>query len=125
LTSVFIGGLVSGEMACRRRRTGTAFDERIEAVIVVGTPGVIKDAITLTSTTMTTRTVARAAGLLLFPALALGGDVVSRGEARASLAPFDELMTSFLAEHDVAGAALAVTRRGRLVLARGYGIESR
>jgi N-acyl-D-amino-acid deacylase len=38
-----------------------------------------------------------------------------------ALAPFDRLMTSFLADHAVPGATLAVARRGRLVYARGYG----
>jgi N-acyl-D-amino-acid deacylase len=43
------------------------------------------------------------------------------GEANPSLAPFDEMMTSFLDENKVPGAALAVTRNGKLVYARGFG----
>jgi CubicO group peptidase (beta-lactamase class C family) len=35
--------------------------------------------------------------------------------------PFDELMTSFLAEHQLPGAALAVGRGGRVVYQRGFG----
>ncbi|HEY8506498.1 MAG TPA: serine hydrolase domain-containing protein [Gemmataceae bacterium] len=37
------------------------------------------------------------------------------------LASFDRLMRSFVAAHDVPGAALAVSRGGRLVYARGFG----
>ena len=43
------------------------------------------------------------------------------GDAVAGMEHFDELMQSFLAEHGVPGAALAVVHDGRLVLARGYG----
>ena len=43
------------------------------------------------------------------------------GKERAELAPFDELMTSFIAENKVPGAALAVSRGQRLVYARGFG----
>ncbi|HET6883349.1 MAG TPA: serine hydrolase domain-containing protein [Pirellulales bacterium] len=43
------------------------------------------------------------------------------GESDADLAPFDELMTSFVTEHQVPGAALAVTKDGSLVYARGFG----
>ena len=41
--------------------------------------------------------------------------------ATAALKPFDDLMASFMAEHKVPGAAVAVTRGGRLVYARGFG----
>lgn len=37
------------------------------------------------------------------------------------LANFDELIGKFLAEREIPGAALAVTRHGRLVYARGFG----
>ncbi|MBN1419433.1 MAG: beta-lactamase family protein [Planctomycetes bacterium] len=47
------------------------------------------------------------------------------GEACPDLAPFDDLMVSFMAERDVPGAALAVVKDGRLVLARGYGWADR
>ena len=39
----------------------------------------------------------------------------------AGLAPFDKLMTDFLADHKVPGAALAVSRHGKLVYSRGFG----
>ena len=43
------------------------------------------------------------------------------GIANPNLEPFDRLMTSFLEEHKVPGASLAVTRSGKLVYARGFG----
>lgn len=43
------------------------------------------------------------------------------GTANAALEPFDRLMTSFVSEHKVPGAALAVTRQSKLVYARGFG----
>jgi CubicO group peptidase (beta-lactamase class C family) len=43
------------------------------------------------------------------------------GAADPNLEPFDTLMTSFIAENKVPGAALAVSRHGKLVYARGFG----
>jgi CubicO group peptidase (beta-lactamase class C family) len=43
------------------------------------------------------------------------------GVADARLSSFDDLMTSFVKERMVPGAALAVTRRGKLVYSRGFG----
>jgi N-acyl-D-amino-acid deacylase len=43
------------------------------------------------------------------------------GAADPRLAGFDQLMQSFVKEHDVPGAALAVARHGRLVYSRGFG----
>lgn len=43
------------------------------------------------------------------------------GETDARLAPLDELMKSFLEEHKLPGAALAVTRNGKLIYSRGFG----
>ncbi len=43
------------------------------------------------------------------------------GKEQPELAPFDDLLTSFLAEHKVPGAVLAVSRNQRLVYARGFG----
>ena len=40
-------------------------------------------------------------------------------------ASFDHLMTDFLAEHELPGAALAVSRFGRLVYSRGFGYADR
>jgi N-acyl-D-amino-acid deacylase len=43
------------------------------------------------------------------------------GPAEAGLAPFDKLLTQFVAENKLPGAAVAVTRHGKLVYARGFG----
>ena len=43
------------------------------------------------------------------------------GAANPDLEPFDRLMTSFIAENKVPGAALAVTHASKLVYARGFG----
>jgi CubicO group peptidase (beta-lactamase class C family) len=47
--------------------------------------------------------------------------VVATGQTYPGLASFDRLMTRFVAERRVPGAALAVSRNGRLVYARGFG----
>ncbi|MBC8116897.1 MAG: beta-lactamase family protein, partial [Candidatus Saccharimonas sp.] len=43
------------------------------------------------------------------------------GVPHNGLKPFDDLMTSFVGQHRVPGAALAVTRGSKLVYARGFG----
>jgi N-acyl-D-amino-acid deacylase len=43
------------------------------------------------------------------------------GEAVSELESFDALMSEFMHQHKVPGAALAVTKDGRLVYARGFG----
>lgn len=65
-------------------------------------------------------------GLAGLTILSLGGRsaVAARpatGLDLPALASFDRLMTSFVAERKIPGAALAVTRQGRLVYARGFG----
>jgi N-acyl-D-amino-acid deacylase len=48
------------------------------------------------------------------------------GRADQALAPFDHLMTSFLAAHpSLPGASLAVARHGQLIYARGFGLADR
>lgn len=42
-----------------------------------------------------------------------------------ALTPFDDLLTRFIADHHVPGAALAVARHGRLIYARGFGLARR
>lgn len=62
--------------------------------------------------------------LLWLPAVAPAQDkkkLPVTGLADPDLAPFDEMMTKFVRERQVAGAALAVTRNGKLVYARGFG----
>jgi N-acyl-D-amino-acid deacylase len=51
----------------------------------------------------------------------LSGETPSTGIANPALSPFDDLLTSFIEKHKVPGAALAVSRNGKLVYARGYG----
>jgi N-acyl-D-amino-acid deacylase len=48
------------------------------------------------------------------------GFAPSRARAEA-LSPIDELLTKFLAEHKLPGAAVAVARGGKVVFSRGYG----
>jgi CubicO group peptidase (beta-lactamase class C family) len=55
----------------------------------------------------------------------LGAAGTARADDAAQLAPFDELMTSFVREQQVPGAALAVTTDSRLVYARGFGLADR
>ncbi|HSQ58400.1 MAG TPA: serine hydrolase domain-containing protein, partial [Gemmata sp.] len=43
------------------------------------------------------------------------------GAANPALKPFDDLLSRFVAENAVPGAAVAVTRNGKLVYARGFG----
>lgn len=45
----------------------------------------------------------------------------STGEPNPRLAAFDRMIESFMQRHQVPGAALAVTHKGRLVYSRGYG----
>lgn len=47
------------------------------------------------------------------------------GRNEPELAPFDNLMTTFLEDHAIPGAALAITREGKLVYARGFGTLER
>src|SRR5438045_3464512 len=71
-----------------------------------------------------TRRAVLASGLALALAplaRAQGNKVPVTGEADANLRPFDDLLLGFLEDNKVPGAALAVTRNGKLVHARGYG----
>jgi N-acyl-D-amino-acid deacylase len=53
------------------------------------------------------------------------GEILATGRANPDLAPFDQLMTSFLRRHRLPGGALAVAREGRIVYARGFGLANR
>ena len=57
----------------------------------------------------------------IFAASRVAADPPVTGTADAKFAPFDKLMTGFLDDHKVPGAALAVGRHGKLVYARGFG----
>jgi N-acyl-D-amino-acid deacylase len=46
------------------------------------------------------------------------------GAADPDLAPFDKLLTDFISENKLPGAAVAVTRGGKLVYARGFGLAN-
>lgn len=48
-------------------------------------------------------------------------DTPVTGTADTKFVPFDKLMTGFLTDHKVPGAALAVARNGKLVYSRGFG----
>jgi N-acyl-D-amino-acid deacylase len=50
-----------------------------------------------------------------------GADLPITGVENPNLAPFDKLLAGFVAEHKLPGAAVAVTRGGKLVYARGFG----
>ncbi|MFF0311567.1 serine hydrolase domain-containing protein [Streptosporangium sp. NPDC004379] len=79
-------------------------------------------------TTLSRRNLLRA-GAGALPALALGArpalaaplpEVTVSGTAPSSLAGFDNVMKTFVKERDISNAQLAITKYGRLVLARGY-----
>src|SRR4051794_22532805 len=44
------------------------------------------------------------------------------GPENPLLKPLDDLMLSFILQHEVPGAAVAVARNGKLVYARGFGL---
>lgn len=71
---------------------------------------------------VTRRAFALAAAGLLLPRLAPADEKPPvTGTADERLAPFDDLLTTFVQENKVPGAALAVTRGGKLLYARGFG----
>ncbi|MFN8525285.1 MAG: serine hydrolase domain-containing protein [Chloroflexota bacterium] len=53
---------------------------------------------------------------------AVRSQIAVSGEAVPEFTPFDEAVTSLLERWSIPGAALAVSRNGHLVLARGYGL---
>lgn len=58
---------------------------------------------------------------LACPLIGAAEEVPVTGQAEPRLAAFDRLMLSFIKEHDVPGAALAIGRNGRIVYSRGFG----
>lgn len=82
----------------------------------------------LTRRAFLTLTAATAAGLSSRSPVAAepsGIPLAVTGADRPGLEPFDRLVASFIAEHKVPGAALAVTRNAKLVYARGFGYADR
>lgn len=55
------------------------------------------------------------------PAESRFDEIPTSGSTRRGLRPFDDLMLSFMKQHAVPGAALAVMRNGRLEYSRGFG----
>jgi N-acyl-D-amino-acid deacylase len=68
------------------------------------------------------RTAAAVGTGIALPCSIRADDLTVTGADDKRLAPFDQLMTGFLVEHKVPGGALAVTRHGRLVYSRGFGL---
>lgn len=56
---------------------------------------------------------------------AKGADLSVTGRADKRLASLDRLMTGFVQQHGLTGGSLAVSRHGRLVYARGFGVADR
>lgn len=59
--------------------------------------------------------------LLATAHVTLAEDIPVSGKTEPKLAAFDDLMLSFMKEHDVPGAVLTVARNGRIVYSRGFG----
>ena len=59
--------------------------------------------------------------LLRARAMADDAPIPVNGPESRRLKPFDEMMTEFLKTHEIPGAALAVSRKGKLVYAKGFG----
>ena len=63
---------------------------------------------------------------LIFFAISVAADEISvTGVERAECMSLDAWMKSFLAEHGIPGASLAVMRDGKLIYARGFGFADR
>jgi N-acyl-D-amino-acid deacylase len=59
-------------------------------------------------------------GFLILGSSGLAAPPVN-GEALAALESFDNAMIRFINKHDIPGGSLAVSFKGRLILAKGYG----
>lgn len=74
---------------------------------------------------ITTIRLARLASAIAFLVIvahaAIAEDLPVTGRAEPKLAAFDQLMLSFIREHNVPGAVLAIGRNGRIVYSRGFG----
>ena len=63
--------------------------------------------------------------LVAFATACAAEQVPITGRDEPKLAAFDQLMLSFIREHDVPGASVAIARHGRIVYARGFGYADR
>jgi CubicO group peptidase (beta-lactamase class C family) len=75
------------------------------------------------TSTLNRRTFLCSTGAAL-PFLCVGhadAEVLATGTTHSSLSAFDKTMTDFVTANKVPGAALAITRNGRLIYARGFG----
>jgi N-acyl-D-amino-acid deacylase len=63
--------------------------------------------------------------LIVLSVVAVATRAEPTGSALPGLEPYDEFMTSLIRKWDIAGASLAVARRDKLVLARGYGLANK
>ncbi len=64
-------------------------------------------------------------GLLLLELAAHAQTIPITGQAVAGLVAYDQAMLQLMAKYQIPGAALAVVREGRLVMAHGYGFADR
>jgi N-acyl-D-amino-acid deacylase len=62
-----------------------------------------------------------ACGLLLCFQLCSEDSIPVTGREVPELKPFDDLFKTFLAEHQIPGAGVAITRYGRVIYSRGFG----
>ncbi len=60
-------------------------------------------------------------GYMLFDSSLADAEIPATGESVSQLVAFDDLMTSFMEEHQAVGASLAIYHKGKLVYARGFG----
>jgi N-acyl-D-amino-acid deacylase len=73
---------------------------------------------------ISSRAIRLIAALAMLAVSTLDARAEPTGTALPGLAPFDEMMTALIRKWDVPGAGLAVARKDKLVLVRGYGLAS-
>src|SRR5580658_7917461 len=67
----------------------------------------------------------RVAATLFFLTAVASAQVPTTGRADPALASYDRLMLDLMQRYQIPGGAVAVTRYGKLVFARGYGYADR
>ena len=63
--------------------------------------------------------------LILCPVFISGGNATAQDSSAQTPSLFDRHVEEFIREHGVPGVAVAVTKNGKVVFARGYGVASR